>query len=86
MNPVIVRNIKIGEGIPKICAPIAEAPREEILSSAKNIREAGADLVEWRADWYESLGECWEICRYCSLFARQKKAEREGLSRRHILH
>ncbi len=55
MNPVIVRNIKIGEGIPKICAPIAEAPREEILSSAKNIREAGADLVEWRADWYEDV-------------------------------
>ena len=52
MNPVVVRNVKIGEGIPKICVPIVGITREEILESGKNI---GADVVEWRADWFEDV-------------------------------
>ena len=35
MNPVVVRNVKIGEGIPKICVPIVGITREEILESGK---------------------------------------------------
>lgn len=53
MNPVAVRGVKIGEGIPKICVPIVGRTREEILESGKNISTVGADIVEWRADWYE---------------------------------
>ena len=30
MNPVVVRNVKIGEGIPKICVPIVGITKEEI--------------------------------------------------------
>ncbi len=55
MNPVVIRKIKIGEGMPKICVPIAEATREEIISSARDIRRIGADIAEWRADWYEDV-------------------------------
>ena len=55
MNPVVVRNVKIGEGIPKICVPIVGITREEILESGKNIGAIGADVVEWRADWFEDV-------------------------------
>lgn len=55
MNPVIVRNVKIGEGIPKICVPIVGKTKEGILEEAKNIATLPADIVEWRADWYEDV-------------------------------
>lgn len=55
MNPVVVRNVKIGEGIPKICVPIVGVTREEILEAGKNISAIGADVVEWRVDWYEDV-------------------------------
>lgn len=55
MDPVVVRNIRIGEGVPKICVPIAEVTREEIIASAREIRKTGADLVEWRVDWYKDI-------------------------------
>ncbi len=57
MNTVVVRNVKIGEGIPKICVPIVGVTRQEILESGKNINAVGADVVEWRVDWYEDVFE-----------------------------
>src|SRR5699024_2282785 len=33
-NPVTVRNIKIGEGTPKICVPLVGRTKEEILAEA----------------------------------------------------
>ena len=55
MNPVIVRNVKIGEGIPKICVPIVGRTRNEIIDEAKEILALPADLVEWREDWFEDV-------------------------------
>ena len=61
MDPVIVRNVKIGEGIPKICVPIVGTTREGILESGENIRAAGADIAEWRADWYEDVFDAQKV-------------------------
>lgn len=55
MNPIVVRNIKIGQGIPKICVPIVEKTEENILRAAREIVGSPADLVEWRVDWFESV-------------------------------
>lgn len=55
MNPVIVRNVKIGEGLPKICVPIVGVTRKEIAEEAKMVAHAFADLAEWRMDWYENV-------------------------------
>lgn len=57
MNPVKVRNVEIGTGIPKICVPIVEKTREEVLKAAVRIRETDAQLVEWRVDWYEDSSD-----------------------------
>lgn len=53
MNPVVVRNIKIGEGIPKICVPIVGVTKEDILNEAKTFETVPADILEWRVDWFE---------------------------------
>lgn len=55
MNPVKVRNVEIGTGIPKICVPIVGVTREDILKAADEIKKLGADVVEWRVDWYEDI-------------------------------
>ena len=55
MNPVKVRNIEIGTGIPKICVPIVGVTKEEIIEAAKKITSTPADVVEWRVDWYEDI-------------------------------
>ena len=55
MKPVVVRNVAIGEAIPKICVPIVGKTIDEILNQAKYICEIGADVVEWRVDWFEEV-------------------------------
>lgn len=57
MNPVMIRGVAIGEGIPKICVPIVGKTREEIIKAAEEIRTLPVDVVEWRADWYEEVFE-----------------------------
>lgn len=52
---VKVRNLTIGEGIPKICVPIIGKSREDILHEAYGALKAPVDIVEWRADWYEDV-------------------------------
>ena len=55
MDTVYIRKLAIGEGRPKICVPICGKDPEEILREAESIQELPADLVEWRADWYEDV-------------------------------
>ncbi len=55
MNPVKVRNVEIGTGIPKICVPIVGTTKEEILNAEETIKTTAADVVEWRVDWYEDI-------------------------------
>lgn len=57
MKPVEVRNIKIGEGIPKICVPIVEKTRQSIVEEAENFKMLPVDVAEWRVDWYEDVFE-----------------------------
>lgn len=61
MNPVIIRNVSIGNGMPKICVPIVGKTREEILMTAKEILNTPADLVEWRADYFEAVFEMQKV-------------------------
>lgn len=61
MNPVKIRNVQIGVGIPKICVPIVGVTEEEILTAAKEILTVPADIVEWRVDWYESALEIEQV-------------------------
>lgn len=55
MNTCKIRNIVLGEGIPKVCVPIVGQTKEEIIDSAKKINEVGADIVEFRVDWFNDI-------------------------------
>lgn len=55
MKSIIVKNLVIGKGMPKICAPIVGKTKEDILNAAERICETPADLVEWRADWFDEV-------------------------------
>ena len=57
MNPVVVRNVRIGEGIPKICVPVTGVTKEDIIREAQSCTGIPADIVEWRADWFEGVEE-----------------------------
>lgn len=48
-------NRKLGQGMPKICIPIVEQTQADIVAAAGELRHSAADLVEWRADYYEDL-------------------------------
>lgn len=49
---VKIRNIILGEGLPKIAVPNVGENEEDILASAEKIVEAKPDLMEWRIDYY----------------------------------
>lgn len=54
-NPVVVKNITIGNGIPKICVSIIGGTEEEIYKQAVKLQEQKADIAEWRMDYFESF-------------------------------
>ena len=58
---VKVRNLVIGEGMPKICVPITGRCEEDILAAARAVLEVPADMAEWRADWYDRAGSRDEV-------------------------
>lgn len=58
MQSITIRNVTIGEGIPKICIPIVGTTKSDILHETKNAISCDMDLLEWRADYYEN---CFDI-------------------------
>lgn len=61
METVTVRNIKIGEGAPKIIVPLVGKNREELLDEAVLVQSAGPDLIEWRADFFDKVENIAEV-------------------------
>lgn len=57
MKSVIIRNITLGQGIPKICIPLVEGDCEGLLREASCLHSLPADMAEWRADWYKEILE-----------------------------
>ncbi len=51
---VSVRNIVLGEGIPKICIPLVSTCLDALLNDIKAL-DHSADLIEWRVDWMDDI-------------------------------
>ncbi|UWD46903.1 type I 3-dehydroquinate dehydratase [Clostridioides difficile] len=54
-NIVQIKNISIGEGIPKICIPIVGKTKEEIVEAVNDLKGLCLDIVEWRVDFFENV-------------------------------
>lgn len=48
-----VRQLVLGDGVPKICVPIVQRTESEILAIGKRAVLSSADCIEWRADYFE---------------------------------
>lgn len=55
MKIVSIRDIHIGEGVPKIIIPLMGKNVEQLLEEIKTIKPAAPDIVEWRADVLEEI-------------------------------
>ena len=63
MKPVVIRNIAIGQGRPKICVPIVASSADGILEAAKGFADLPVDIAEWRVDWYEDAASPEKVIR-----------------------
>ncbi|TJX15617.1 type I 3-dehydroquinate dehydratase [Tissierella creatinini] len=66
MKVINLKDIRIGEGMPKIIVPIVENTSEDIIKKALSLKGMGFDIVEWRVDFYEdplNLPEIIDILR-----------------------
>lgn len=52
-NVVKAGRLLIGDGMPKICAPVIENTQKGILDMAEAVYNSEADIMEWRVDYYE---------------------------------
>lgn len=52
---VKVRDIILGEGIPKICVPIIGITKDELIEEVAVLKDISLDVVEWRVDFYENV-------------------------------
>ncbi len=50
-----VRNVKIGEGMPKICVPLIGKNNRELIKEANLLKTLKLDIVEWRIDHHQDV-------------------------------
>ncbi len=60
-HTVTIRNLELGSGIPAICIPNIGRSKEEILSLTEQYKTMHMDLMEWRADWFESIEDTEQV-------------------------
>ena len=54
-NLIRVNGTELGTGKPKICVPLVAKTLQELQAEAKSAARLGAQLAEWRVDYYESI-------------------------------
>lgn len=57
MKSLTIRNITLGEGRPKIIVPIVDRDEQAILNRAASFAGYPIDMVEWRADFFDQIGD-----------------------------
>ena len=55
IKTVKVKNIVLGESIPKICIPLVAKTEEDFIAAAKNLEGVSLDLVEIRIDHFNKV-------------------------------
>lgn len=56
---MVIKDIEIGKGIPKICASILGKTLEDVKEEMKSLTDC--DLVEWRADFFHGIENMDEV-------------------------
>ena len=53
MKPVIIKNIEIGKGLPKIAVPLVAANTQELEQALRVLKDTAFDIIEFRADFFQ---------------------------------
>ena len=61
MHTVMLRNLTIGTGCPKVIIPIVAKTAEDILEKAKELAASTLNMVEWRADFYDAVSDIRQV-------------------------
>lgn len=75
MNKLIVKETVFSEGTARVCVPIIDAKKDDIINSAKAIRDSKAEVVEWRCDFFENykdISEVVDIIKELSIILKNK--------------
>lgn len=48
---LVIKDIRLGSGVPIICVPITASDPEAVLAEAGRLVEAGIKMIEWRLDY-----------------------------------
>lgn len=59
---VIIKDVKIGEGIPKICVSLMGRAKSDIIKEANALIGLPVDLAEWRLDRFEAALDHEAVC------------------------
>ena len=70
MKPVIIKNIEIGKGMPKIAVPLVAANTQELEQALRVLKETAFDIIEFRADFFQEALDADFIAEQLSI-ARQ---------------
>lgn len=62
MQTLAVRNIVLGEGMPKVCVPLTEKTIDGLIAVIQLAQKLGADLVEWRVDHFDNADDIATVC------------------------
>lgn len=55
MKTVQVKNIVLGEGMPKICIPIMGKTLADLTVEIENLKGLAYDVIEWRMDHFDAI-------------------------------
>jgi 3-dehydroquinate dehydratase-1 len=58
---VKIKNVTIGEGLPKICVPMVGETIQELVMEAAFLKELDFDVVEWRVDFFKDVTNIVEV-------------------------
>ena len=62
MRGLQVRDIVLGEGMPKVCVPLTDRSLEGLVDTIKLAQSHGADLIEWRVDHFDQVNNPALVC------------------------
>lgn len=72
--PLIIKGKMIDRGTPMICVPVVHSKKADIIESVDALVDAGVEMIEWRADFYEALLDEEELREMLQIL-RNKTAE-----------
>jgi len=55
MGTVMMRNVEVGAGMPKVIVPIVAKDEAGIVAKGRELTAYTMDVVEWRVDFYEDV-------------------------------